>query len=327
MIKEENLIFIISQPRSGSSLLQQLIVNTDRVKSVPEPWFMLPLIKTYKETKDQSEYNAHYAHVNFMEYLNGFPDSLLELKKDIRKQSLKLYNLNRLKNGQIYFLDKTPRYYHIIDELKDLFPTAKFIFLVRNPISVFSSILDYNFKGDVFKIFKEDRHHDLFTAPASLISVFKDWNQTDYCLIKYEELIEDSINSFNSVLDYLRLPRISEDLFYEVDEEFQNSRGVDRKGVLKNQRINSDYLNSWKTAIDDSQKKKALLGYLKELGPDMIQQIGYEYKELIELVENHSVKYKFHNDFDYLTKKCTAIGSKMFIKNRIHEWLNRILNL
>ena len=96
-----------------------------------------------------------------MEYLERYPGSLDEFKKDIQKLSLKLYNYNQLDKGQLYFLDKTPRYYHIIQELKDLFPESKFVILVRNPVSVFSSIMDYNFKGDINKIFKDDRMHDL----------------------------------------------------------------------------------------------------------------------------------------------------------------------
>ena len=35
-MEEDKLIFLISQPRSGSSMLQQLLINSKEIESAPE---------------------------------------------------------------------------------------------------------------------------------------------------------------------------------------------------------------------------------------------------------------------------------------------------
>jgi len=60
-----------------------------------------------------------------------------------------LYNRALEVAGKRFFLDKTPRYYFIIPELKNVFPEAKFIILLRNPLAVLSSILNTWFQNNL----------------------------------------------------------------------------------------------------------------------------------------------------------------------------------
>ena len=327
MIKEENLLFIISQPRSGSSLLQQLLINTKRVRSVPEPWFMLPLVETFRPTSNQSGYNPYYAYVNFMEYLERYKGSKKQFVNEIRSIALKLYNLNILKGDEIYFLDKTPRNYHIIEELKELFPHAKFIILIRNPISVFSSILDYNFQGDIYKILKEDRYHDLFTAPKNIVSIIENWDQKDYQIIYYEDLVNDSFSTMKKLKEYLQLASGQTDNSYKVGDEFLSSRGVDKKALLSNNTINKEFINGWKKSIDNYQKKIILKLYIEKLGPKIINVLGYNYCNLLDQIANIKVKKKLPLKFNYLLKDVKNLSVSDFILSRINEKLNNILNL
>lgn len=327
MIVQKNLIFLISQPRSGSSLLQQLLINTGQIKSVPEPWFMLSLVETYRKTQNQSGYNPYYAHVNFMEYLERYKESKVEFINEIKRLAIKLYNLNTLKGDENYFLDKTPRYYHILEELKELFPLAKFIFLIRNPIAVFSSILDYNFGGDVNKVFKEDRYHDLFTAPKNIVSVIKNWEKDDYTLLHYEDLVNNPENTLGELNAYLQISATKTELSYEVDEVFLKSRGIDKKGVPSNNTVNNKFLDSWKKSIDNLQKKKLLTDYIEKLGPEIIKVLGYNYKDLVYQISHHRVKRKLPVKYDYLIHQGQEIGLKDFIKSRLNEKLNKLFKL
>ena len=64
--------------------------------------------------------------------------------KLLKSHILDLYREISKKNRNddfIYFLDKTPRYYWILNEIHELFPEAKYIYLTRNPINVFSSTM------------------------------------------------------------------------------------------------------------------------------------------------------------------------------------------
>jgi hypothetical protein len=40
-MKQNDLVFIISQPRAGSTLLQRILDSHSKVCSPPEPWVML----------------------------------------------------------------------------------------------------------------------------------------------------------------------------------------------------------------------------------------------------------------------------------------------
>ena len=41
LFNEKNLIFIISPPRSGSTLLQRILNNSSEIETTSEPWFLL----------------------------------------------------------------------------------------------------------------------------------------------------------------------------------------------------------------------------------------------------------------------------------------------
>ena len=45
---DRNLIFIVSQPRSGSTLLQNLLSNNTQVNTASEPWILLRLAPFFK---------------------------------------------------------------------------------------------------------------------------------------------------------------------------------------------------------------------------------------------------------------------------------------
>ena len=52
-------------------------------------------------------------------------------------------------DGERYFLDKTPRYHLVVDEIMELFPDAKFIFLWRHPLAMAASVIDRSARGQL----------------------------------------------------------------------------------------------------------------------------------------------------------------------------------
>ena len=43
-------VFLLSLPRSGSTLLQRLLAVSPEVATAPEPWFLLPLVQSTRAT-------------------------------------------------------------------------------------------------------------------------------------------------------------------------------------------------------------------------------------------------------------------------------------
>jgi len=127
----ENLVFIFSLPRSGSTLLSMLLGGHPLVYAPPEPWFLLKLFNITNRADFNSTYDDELATIGAKEFLDA-----ASLNHAISAFALDVYN-NKLKTaGKQIFIDKTPRYYHILNEIDSVFPQAKKIWLRRNPLDI-----------------------------------------------------------------------------------------------------------------------------------------------------------------------------------------------
>ncbi|WP_104734339.1 sulfotransferase family protein [Hanstruepera ponticola] len=321
-MQENQLLFLISQPRSGSSLLQQLLLNSEQIFSVPEPWMMLSLIHTYKSTSISSSYNPNFTASNFISFLELTDNGLKDFKSQIKELALETYNIRKPFKG--YFLDKTPRYYHILEDLNELFPNAKYVFLVRNPLSVFASMLDYNFNGKYFKFLSSsDRMDDLFLAPKNISNFANKHNK--HILIEYEKLVKNPELELKKIFNYLSLEVPKNMLTYNLEETFSETKSIDTKSLKKHQQATDNYIDSWKKIIDTSQKKELALGYLKELQKSYPDYFEYDLNTIITNLKKHKPKksYIFNSSFELLTKKDEELSLGRLIKKRLILKLQR----
>jgi O-antigen biosynthesis protein len=127
----ENLVFILSLPRSGSTLLSIVMGANSQVYCPPEPWFLLRLAEVYGEAASEQIFDDYYASLATRAFMNE--ESFL---KSARAFALQAYNNWLEQEGKAIFVDKTPRYYHILDFIDQLFPKAKKVWLKRNPLDV-----------------------------------------------------------------------------------------------------------------------------------------------------------------------------------------------
>lgn len=327
MIDGRNLLFLISQPRSGSSLLQQLLMSTGEIKSVPEPWIMLAFTQVFRSTSNQDEFNPRHCAINFKEYLARTGAGTDLVKEEIRKLILKVYSLTALE-GKRYFLDKTPRYYHILEEICDLFPESKIVVLLRNPVSVFASILDYSFGGSVRGLNRPDRIDDLYKAPRSFASYMAKKESRGMLFLRYEDLVAAPVDQLNAISEYLGLDfKFSTDPEYDVAREFLSTNAIDKKAVISNRTIKDAYLESWKKSINTREKRSLLLAYLRSLGPDVINMLGYDYKRCIQDVMQHNVRFNFSATHQYVINDGYRVPFFDFLGSKISGKLNEIFRI
>ena len=50
-------LFILSLPRSGSTLLQRVLANHPDVATTPEPWVLLPMVYGHTDPDTPAEYD------------------------------------------------------------------------------------------------------------------------------------------------------------------------------------------------------------------------------------------------------------------------------
>ena len=128
-----NLIFLISLPRSGSTLLQRILGGHPDIATLAEPWVMLHPLYALKRAGIETEYDAVLAREALDDFLGQIDGGETAYVEGVRRFAGDLYARALARQGKRLFLDKTPRYYRIIPELRQVFPRAKFIILLRNP--------------------------------------------------------------------------------------------------------------------------------------------------------------------------------------------------
>lgn len=279
------LIFLISQPRSGSTLLQHMLGSHPEVHTLPEPWLMLHLVYGMRRTGLEAEYRAGAAYIALQEFLERLPDGEQAYVDGIRRMASYLYRRALACTGKTYFLDKTPRYYLIIPELARLFPEAKFIFLIRNPLAVLSSIIEVNFNGNWRGLFLTDRKHDLFSAPRLILEGVEQLGER-VAVVHYESLVADPDFTVRALCQYLGLHFEGGMIEYGSRVHFSGSRLVDPKAIYQHQHPVTDYVDRWQVQLDTDQKLYFARRYLEELGPRALEDLGYSFDELMQAVSS-----------------------------------------
>ncbi len=163
----ENLIFIISLPRSGSTLLQRILGGHPEVTSTSEPWIMLHPAYGRRTEGIRTDYGADWAALGVNEFLEHYTDGPEVYDDAIRAFARTLYTNAMQRGGGSRFLDKTPRYVMIVDDLIRLFPAARFIFLLRNPLSVLSSLVNTQVNHDLWTL--ERFSDELLDGPEAIL--------------------------------------------------------------------------------------------------------------------------------------------------------------
>lgn len=279
----ENLIFVLSQPRSGSTLLQSLLARNPEVHTTSEPW--VALAPCFALRGQQARYGADLGQLALLDFCQSLPRGRSSYFFAVSKMLAELYNqsLSTSDRGdgepKTRFLDKTPRYYFILEELQLMFPEAKFVALFRNPLAVLASVLDTwgDSDGDVLVRYADD----LTLAPAKLTLAACD---PDFIRVSYEDLVEHPDAVVSSVCGRLGLQYSPDMLNYQQASVRLRGTMGDRK-VDGHTKPHANSLDRWKTVLKG--RRRAAEKYLDTLGDHVIRSMGYSAsalrKELNEL--------------------------------------------
>jgi len=277
----ESLIFILSQPRAGSTLLQRILAGHPLVHSSAEPWLMLHPVYALRDTGLQAEYDSRLAHTALQDFLLHYADGEVTYIRAIRAWADVLYGGALRRTEKKFFLDKTPRYYFIIPELRRIFPKARFIFLVRNPLAVLSSIISIWIKDNWLALAAV--RQDLLLAPHRILEGI-DLLGREAIIIRYEELVTVPEESVSSLCQRLKIS-FSKDMLHYGAKQPPEGRMGDSIGIHKHKMPTADSLDKWLHLADREQTRHFALAYLDELGPDVIQRLGYSFQELKDAME------------------------------------------
>lgn len=272
----ENLIFLISQPRAGSTLLQRILAAHSQVHTTAETWIMLHPLYALRKNGLWAEYNASFAYDALCDFLQSMPDGREEYIKTMRLMYASLYQRALAGTGKRFFLDKTPRYYFIIPELSDLFPKAKFVILIRNPLAVFASVLRTWIMGN-WELLPRQKY-DLVDAPGLLLNGI-DHLADKAITIHYEELVRMPEEVVRRLCAFLDLDFERGMLEYGRKDAPRGQMG-DGVNIGRHAAAVPDYVDRWTEEFDSAQTRHFAENYLETLGPAVITRLGYSFEEL-----------------------------------------------
>lgn len=266
----ENLVFLISQPRSGSTLLQAILGGHPDVHTCSEPWIALPHIYAFKKKGAEFNFNGSWANHAITEFFTegSIDDEYYNLALNTFLTSL--YQKVLSGSGKNFFLDKTPRYYEIASELIKIFPDAKFIVLYRHPLAVFSSILRTWVKHEIDMLYYYSR--DLLVAPRKLTNFVSEHSKS-ICQVHYEEFVKSPTEEIRRLCNYIGVEFYEDIINYKTDQEW----AFGDKKIKDKSAPDITSIDAWKGHLKDQRSININYYYLRDLGEEIFSRLGYDF--------------------------------------------------
>jgi len=288
------LIFLMSQPRSGSTLLQKILCKNKEIYSRSEPWIMLNPSYILKEYGTYAEYDSILENKAVKDFITDIPNGSREyFVRQLSSMYFNVYNSFLKEYDKNYFLDKTPRYYLIKNELMEIFPNAKYILLLRNPLDVLNSIIT-SWTRDNWQLISKYKI-DLIDAIDVNIDILENNNKI-FHTIKYEELIVEPEYIIKKLSTFIEIDYDGDMLSYQNNNENKWNFG-DQKTYEKKKIENNNY-DGWKNNLLDPQQWRIFYDYLNIIGKEKFDKLGYSFDDSLKYIRKNiplDIYEIFHN--------------------------------
>jgi hypothetical protein len=269
-------LFIFSLPRSGSTLLQRVLAADSEIASVAEPWVLLPFMYALRLHGATAEYGHDLANLALNDFFLELPNGRQDYLSAIGSAARELYQKAAKRDDMRYFLDKTPRYSLIADEIIDMFPDGKFIFLWRNPLAVIASMIETWGHG---KWNIQQYSVDLFDGLTSLIDSYRA-HPEKVLVVQYENFLRSPEKELSRIAEYLEM-EFDPDVLKNFSQVSFKGILVDPTGTKNYQVVDTAPLDKWKTIINNPLRKIWCRRYLGWLGVERLKIMGYDLTELL----------------------------------------------
>lgn len=275
---QNNMIFLIGSPRSGSTLLQRMLGAHSDIFGCPEPHIITPLAHLgYYHTVAQ----APYDHLRGVEAIRDFVKQLPEGEQDYldacRAYTDTLYRRRLQGTGARYFLDKTPAYALVLGFLSRLYPEARYVVLTRHPVAIFCSFANSFFDGDYRAA---NDYNPILDRYVPAIARFLT-DPPAYCHhVRYEQLVKNPEGEMRRMLDFLGLE--FEESVVEYGNRPQQEKGLgDPVSVDRHSRPMTKSVARWARELAaDAGKCRFVRDVIAGLDPQDLDMWGYPVAEL-----------------------------------------------
>lgn len=304
------LVFLLCVPRSGSSLSTVMLQNHSRIFATQEMWFLMNLVDLPK-----ADSRAYGGSSIIRQFYNAMVSEDV-FEKACRSFALEIYNGFLEGSGADFIVDKSPRYYYMLEWLDRLFPQSKRIHLQRNPLAIAASFKKVNrHTGEGFDLIHSlqspklnMKSVDLTLGMLRLNEYFAKTHSNAYEL-QYERLVSNPQEELEKLCAFLGiryeqgmeqygqfLDSAKSDMFY--------SMGVGDPFLSSHQEAHQGSVNNWKNILEPHEVEL----YCRVMGADLFHRMGYS-EQLAEAEQWTGVHYDASPDqevIDRITHQLTA---------------------
>ena len=238
-------IFILGLPRSGSTLLEQILASHSQIDATIELSEISSMVNSLARVQID---NKVVGYPSVLKYLSA--NEFTGLGREYVKRT-KIY-----RGSGNFFTDKTPNNFLYIGLIKSILPNAKIIDARRKPMDVGLSIFKQHFpEGFAFT----NNLYDIGRYYADYIELMQHWNTIfpDAILtVDYENVVSNTEDEVRRILGYLGLPFEDSCLNF-----YKNERAVATISAEQvRQPIYSKAVDYWKNFESHLESLKSGLG-------------------------------------------------------------------
>ena len=231
-IFDKKIIFICGMPRSGTTLLEQIISSHREVLATGENNPLSFFIKN--------------------NYLNKFKLDGKKLYKDIfsKENKLQKYYLDILNQNKFFsniYTDKSIQNFLWIGFIKIFFPNSKIILTERNPQDISLSIFKINFKNGFMNFaYSQNEIVEFYNNYFDLINFWKNLFKDEIYNVSYEKLIKNPEDQIKEIINFCDLKWDSHCLNHHKNKSSIHTASIDqaRKPIYQTSENKSNYYSN-----------------------------------------------------------------------------------
>ena len=223
-------IFVVGMPRSGTTLIEQILASHSAVYGAGECNSVGPVVSR------RATGTRHYPH-----------SAANWRAKDYGKIGEEISNhLSGLADGAAFVVDKTPQNFYYLGLIQRALPQARIIHCVRDPIdTAFSNYRQYFNSGNEYT-YNQENLVRYMRAVQNLMAHWRRVMGDGFLDVRYEDMIADQVGQTRRMLEYCGLP------WEDACLDFHKSRRpVQTPSVVQvRQPIYATSLGSWQPYAD-----------------------------------------------------------------------------
>jgi hypothetical protein len=278
-------ILLLSLPRSGSTLVQRVLGSHEEVATASEPWLLLPLLLPLRDDVPAAGNWQPRIHAALGDFTRVLPDGASAYERSVGGAARSLYD--EAAGGARFYLDKTPPYFLIVDEIVRALPDARVVVLWRNPLAVLASVVETFCDG---RWRPQDYPTSLFGGLARLVEGARRHGERIHA-VRFEDLVGGdaaALAEWRALTEFIGF-EFDPGALHRFGATQLNGAMGDAVGTRAYSRLEAAPARKWRATIDNPVRRLWTQRYLEWIGAERLALMGYDQQALLaELAANET---------------------------------------